>query len=150
MKLDEIKDPRVRRRIEDALGAGSTKAGSSNPPPCGGGPGKFPGVADRSACPSSRPRLNKTELRWLAILENRGHKPIWQQAITLALDPPFRSYRPDLAYIRGTYLTLVEVKGPHRFREKGIAKAALAAKTYPQFRFELAEWTGNSWKESVL
>ena len=44
----------------------------------------------------------------------------------------------------------MEVKGPHRFREKGIAKAALAAKTYPMFRFALFDWTKEGWKESVL
>lgn len=138
IRLDDIKDPKLRQRIEKALGAGSdtyasvtattTRKGDAVPDP-------------------ARPLLNETEQRWRTVLEARGYK-ILQQAITLALDPPFRSYRPDLAYIKGTYLTLVEVKGPHRFREKGIAKAALAAKTYPQFRFELADWTGSEWKES--
>jgi hypothetical protein len=80
---------------------------------------------------------------------DRGYE-VLEQAITLRLDPPFTSYRPDLAYMRGTCLALVEVKGPHRFREKGIAKAALAAKTYPMFRFELFDWTKEGWKESVL
>jgi hypothetical protein len=93
--------------------------------------------------------LNKTEARWLAVLEGRGHA-VLKQAITLRLDPPFKSYRPDMSYVYCGKLTLVEVKGPHRFREKGIARAALAAKTYPMFRFELADWTAKGWKESVL
>ena len=99
---------------------------------------------------SSKPLLNKTECRWLEILTSRGVVGVMAQAITLRLDPPFQSYRPDLAYLGASGLTFVECKGPHRFREKGIAKAALAAKTYPQFRFELVEWTGSEWKESVL
>lgn len=99
--------------------------------------------------------LNKRETIWKLILEVRGITGIMEQAITLRLDPPFKSYTPDLAYFRKTdivsgILILVEVKGPHRFRRAGIAKAALAAKTYPQFRFELADWTGKEWKESVL
>jgi hypothetical protein len=73
-----------------------------------------------------------------------------EQAITLRLDAPFRSYRPDFAFTNAQQLWLVEVKGPHRFREKGIAKAALAAKTYPMFTFLLAEWDGKQWKETVL
>lgn len=95
-------------------------------------------------------KLNKTEQRCRDLLLERGYYPILEQAITLRLDPPFTSYRPDLVYVKGTHLTLVEVKGPHRFREKGIAKAALAAKTYPMFRFELFDWTNKGWKESVL
>jgi hypothetical protein len=113
-------------------------------------------VSARPARPSQRirkatkPLLNKTETRCRDILLARGYQPVLEQAITLRLDTPFRSYRPDLAYMRGTYLTLVEIKGPHRFREKGIAKAALAAKCYPMFRFELWDWTDKGWKESVL
>lgn len=82
---------------------------------------------------------------------SRGVVGILEQAITLRLDPPFKSYRPDLAYINCTGgLVFTEVKGPHRFRRAGIAKAALAAKTYPHFLFVLVEWDGHQWKESVL
>lgn len=101
-------------------------------------------------------RLNKRETLCKAILVSRGITEIMEQAITLRLDPPFKSYTPDLAYWdRGVWqghgrLILVEVKGPHRFRRAGIAKAALAAKTYPQFHFELFDWDGKQWKESVL
>ncbi len=101
---------------------------------------------------SSKPLLNKTEEMFAVVLGYRSIGKVWKQAITLRMDPPYKSYRPDLAYwdcVR-VVLVFVEVKGCHRFREKGIAKAALAAKTYPQFRFELAEWTGSEWKESVL
>ena len=94
--------------------------------------------------------MNHTELRCQALLESRGVVNIMQQAITLRLDPPFKSYRPDLAYLGTSGLVLVEVKGEHRFKRAGIAKAALAAKTYPQFRFELFEWDSKTWKESVL
>lgn len=99
---------------------------------------------------SSKPVLNGLETKWLAILTSRGVTGIMKQAITLRLDPPYKSYTADLAYLGANGLRLVEVKGPHRFRRAGIAKAALAAKTYPQFVFELADWTGKEWKESVL
>ena len=101
--------------------------------------------------PAKRIReLNKTEARWADVLAGRGYSPVLKQCITLALDPPFTSYRPDLAYWKRQGLIFVEVKGEHRFKEKGIAKVALAAKTYPMFRFELVQWTGTEWKESVM
>ncbi len=95
--------------------------------------------------------LNKTEARYRDLLKARGRTLILEQAITLSLDPPFRSYRPDLAFIDPAgALWLYEVKGPHRFRRAGIAKVALAAKTYPMFQFILAEWTKEGWKETSL
>ena len=97
----------------------------------------------------AKPLLNKTESRYCCMLESAGIK-VMKQAITLRLDPPYKSYTPDLAYVGQFGLTLVEVKGPHRFRRAGIAKAALAAKTYSQFRFELADWSGSQWKKSTL
>lgn len=97
-----------------------------------------------------KPLLNKTEQRCCDHLESNGFR-VRKQAITLRLDPPYKSYRPDLAYVSVIYgLIFVETKGPHRFREKGIAKAALAAKTYPEFRFELWDWDGKKWKTTVL
>jgi hypothetical protein len=99
---------------------------------------------------SDKPLMNLTEQKCQALLECRGVVGIMQQAITLRLGPPFKSYRPDLAYLGASGLVFVEAKGQHRFRRAGIAKVALAAKTYPQFRFELFEWDGKAWKESVL
>lgn len=95
--------------------------------------------------------MNETEARYMAIMVDRGCAGILAQSITLRLDPPFRSYRPDFFYITNYGgIRFVEVKGPHRFRRAGIAKVALASKTYPQFTFELAEWDGKQWKETVL
>lgn len=97
-----------------------------------------------------KPLLNGLETKWCSIIVCRGFTPL-KQAITLRLDPPYRSYTADLAYISyDDKLVLVEVKGPHRFRRAGIAKAALAAKTYPCFRFELADWDGKQWTETTL
>lgn len=115
-----------------------------------GDPTHIPTAGPKPAAHVASPLLNKTEQRFRDLLLARGYHPILEQAITLRLDPPFKSYRPDLAYIKGTYLVLVEVKAPHRFSRAGIAKAALAAKTYPMFRFELFMWTKAGWKEFLL
>ena len=115
-------------------------------------------IAPRAIPAPKRAKLNVNETRFLAILKNRlgPSVKIWEQAITLALDPPFKSYRADLAYWREgdgfNELVLFECKANHRFAKAGIAKAALAAKTYPQFRFELAFWNGKDkgYTETVL
>ena len=101
--------------------------------------GKFP-----------KPLSNKTESRFKAILQSRQYNPIWEQAITLKLDAPFKSYRPDYAVLRNGVVMLFEVKARHRFARAGIAKAALAAKTYPQFQFVLAMWEDGKFTETVL
>ena len=94
--------------------------------------------------------LNKTEARYCARLEAHG-LTVLKQAIRLRMPPPFSFYTPDLAYVGDGVLVIVEVKGPHRFRRAGIAKAALAAKEYSGvFTFLLAEWTGSEWKETLL
>ena len=104
---------------------------------------------DRSG--RTKPLLNKTEQRWLAVLRSRNYGPILEQAITLRLDSPFKSYRADLATFENGQLVLWECKAPHRFARAGIAKAACAAKTYPSFKFVLAMWdTKTGWKETVL
>ncbi len=106
-----------------------------------------------SAARAAKPLLNGLEARYCAYLEAKGYK-VLKQAIRLKLDPPFSFYTPDLAYLSGSAwkkpLVFVECKGKHRFREKGITKVALAAKTYPMFTFLLAEWTGSEWKETLL
>lgn len=97
-----------------------------------------------------KPLLNALESRYRDHLKAMGYQ-VLEQAITLRLDPPFKSYRPDLAYVSDTkQLVFAETKGPHRHAEKGIAKVALATKCYPMFRFILAQWVNNQWKETVL
>lgn len=99
-----------------------------------------------------KPLLNKLESAWLAWFKATHAEVVLTQAITLRLDPPFTSYRPDFAYMDLSHgeLVLVEVKGQHRFREKGIAKVALAAKTYPLFTFVLYERVDGYWKSTVM
>ena len=140
-KIDQF-NQRTQEQIRRQMGSAYVKAFL----------GQIEAETPRRIRQSQKPLLNATETRYRNVLLSRGVSDIMEQAITLRLDPPFKSYTPDLAYVSpaGLGLVLVEVKGPHRFREKGIAKAALAAKTYPQFIFKLADWTGYEWKESAL
>jgi hypothetical protein len=137
--LSEIKDPKLRQRLLAAL-AGATPV---RPPPA-----QTDATAPRQT--PKQPLLNKTEQRFRDYLSVKGIHPIFEQAITLRLDQPFKSYRPDLAVFEDGRLVFWEVKAPHRFARAGIAKAACAAKTYPLFTFRLAMRTKEGWKESVL
>ena len=99
-----------------------------------------------------KPLLNKTETRAKEVMRTLFANPILEQAITLRLDPPFKSYRPDLAVVllASGQLCFIEVKAPHKYARAGIAKAACAAKTYPQFRFELWMWKDGKFEVTVL
>ncbi len=153
VKLDQL-EPKLRARIEAQM------AKEDMLTPCQTNYAlQRPQALNAAACHSdavtagdkvAKPLSNKTERRFRAILEAREYNPIWEQAITLRLDAPFTSYRPDYATFKGGYLWFYEVKAPHRFARAGIAKAALAAKTYPQFKFILAMWEDGQFKETVL
>lgn len=133
------------------FGEGYVKEFCGPPPTHAKAPTSHPVTLVKEKIP--KPLLNALEKKWKAVLVGRGvtESDIMEQAITLRLDPPFKSYTADLALTLPLgKLVLFEVKGPHRFREKGIAKAALAAKTYPQLTVVLADWKNKQWKETTL
>lgn len=112
---------------------------------------------DRASVMAWKPEdnLNLTERRYLAKLRERhADQAIGIQCITLRLSKDLR-YTPDICLYNDSmrFLRFIEVKGPHRFREKGILKVKMAARLYPQFDFWLCEWDlgGNkAWKETLL
>jgi hypothetical protein len=146
----------LRPKIEQALGEGGGAANRNCSLKPGDGPASSlvcaakPSQNPRNERPARPPILNKTERRFRDILLARNYAPVLEQAITLRLDPPFTSYRPDLAVFELGKFVFWEVKAPHRFARAGIAKAACAAKTYPRLTFRLAMWTAQGWKETTL
>ena len=68
--------------------------------------------ATASSPPSSGPKPNKTESRWLQRLAAEGHSPRFN-AITLIIESPVkrRRYTPDVLIAPPTGLELHEVKG---------------------------------------
>ena len=92
-------------------------------------------------------KLNKTEKAYLAILRSR-HSDVRIQAITLKLGNDTR-YTPDFSTIVGGNYVFFEVKGGF-VREDGWIKLKIAARTYREFRFVLAQYKGKIWKEEAV
>ena len=110
-----------------------------------------------SAYPSiSRgPKLNKLERDWLAVLKTRWlERGIFVQSIKLRLAdgvwyiPDFVVF--DFNQYEECAIRAYETKGPHRFREKGILKAKMAAETFKQITFYLVTRKDGQWKEEQL
>lgn len=118
-----------------------------------------PTLAIKTIPKKKTPLLNKTETRFKAELERRGHKLILCQAITFRLGNRM-TYRPDFVTVEyGEYmlcgqfaaiLTCYETKSPHRFAEKGVQKLKMAATLYPWICFKLIMRNGNEWTERTI
>jgi len=135
--LSEIKDPKLRQRLLAAL-EGATPV---RPPPA-----QTDATAPRQT--PKQPLLNKTETRWCSVLEGRGYKTVWKQAIRLKLAERLH-YTPDFAVIRLGVLTFYEVKGAFE-RDDAIVKLKAAAKLFPQFDFIKAKWANGQWTETPI
>jgi len=92
-----------------------------------------------------KPPLNKTEQRFLTILQGR-FPLVRSQALRLLLANRC-TYLPDF-FIPAT-LTFYEVKGPF-MREDGWIKLKMAATTYREFKFVLARWKNGMWTETDI
>lgn len=119
-------------------------------------------LAIKQIAPKKKPLMNKTELRFKAELERRGHKIILCQAITFRLGDRL-TYRPDFVTVdalasEGTLiwlgdrirLTCYETKAPHRFARAGIDKLKMAATIYPWIAWKLVMRKGNEWSEKEI
>lgn len=102
--------------------------------------------------PRAKPKLNKTETRWLGILTARAAKEGWtslrSQAITIELGEHCR-YTPDFSAMIAGRLTFWEVKGAHVWDDAKV-KFKVAPRLYPEFSFWLAQWKGGQWLEYQL
>jgi hypothetical protein len=152
--LEKVKLPLSKSTIARNLDAGErTQGAPERPQPVSEA---LPRKGDRASVIAWKPEdgLNKTELRYLAMLRARyDESTIGIQDIRLRLSKSLH-YTPDLYLIDcdGGDLRIVfwEVKGPHRFRREGITRVKMAARLYPQFDFWLCEWDGREWKETLL
>ncbi len=119
------------------------------------GPDKPPEDAGKAISSHPKPRqgsgqrkLNKTEQRWLGVLEERGIVARYE-AIRFRLAPK-TTYTPDFYGLsHNDRLTFWEVKGPF-IRDRAMQKPKIAAAMFPEFDFVLAQWIGGEWKETML
>lgn len=98
----------------------------------------------------TRSELNKTEQRYLQILQARfpfGHV----QAHTIKLQLAEKCwYTPDFSYVLPTgALVFVETKGAFE-RDDAIVKLKTAARQFPQFTFIKAKYVKGKWTETVM
>lgn len=161
MKLEEIKDPRLRGKIEQAIiDADSLKRDlrrSTSGPPSG-----YPPVLKTSPRPgkrirqASKPLLNKLEQEYYdrfgyAHQVRSTHTEIWtMQSLKFKLANGLW-YKPDFFIIHTTSVQNVgiEVKGPHAFRG-GFENLKMAAHQYPWIKWVLVWKENGEWVEQVV
>jgi hypothetical protein len=157
IRMDDIKDPRLRARIEDALGASESSAAGTRDT----GIATSPGYADRPASPTRirqdpKPLMNKLEQDWFNVLSvqypnyprprpqakrYRLGNGIWYKPDVSVSTWPNRN--PD-GSVGSDMETCWEVKGPHAFRG-GFENLKVAAGLWPEVRWilvwrERGEW----------
>ena len=108
-----------------------------------------------------KPRMNKTETAFKAILDRRDYVSVAFEAITLELATGAR-YTPDFYCVRNddlrssdreigadTDAVFYEVKGGF-IREAALVRLKVAARQYPQFTFILAQLKKGVWTETTV
>jgi len=94
-------------------------------------------------------KLNKTERRYYEILQRRRIRSLKVHALRLKL--AYRdTYTPEFSGVdeQGRF-TIWEVKGPF-IREDAWQKLKMAARSFPEFRFIMAQWDGKQWEETWI
>jgi hypothetical protein len=110
------------------------------------------GESQNSSTPA-KPRMNKTEARFAALLEGwlragdiAGYK---FEAVTLRL-APHTHYRTDfVVWLKDGRTRFYEVKGGY-VREDSWLKLKTVAVLFPQWEFVRAQWKGGGWQYLTL
>lgn len=158
MDLDKIKDPRLRARIEQALGAvtplaagGQVATGKTSAP-------LDPARPSRRIRQDTKPLLNKLETKFLNRIKDLypNYPPIRAQAKTFRLCNGVR-FTPDLSCSiwpvenGAARETCWEIKGPKSW-DDAIVKVKMAAHEFPEicWRFVWKDKTTKEWCEQIL
>lgn len=154
MKLEEIKDPRTRGRIEQALQAAKAlerdlrQDGAKTPSM----PTPAVKVPRKRIRQSSRPLLTELEKEYMVrFLDNEPSLCAQQIRFKLANG---LWYKPDFfvwptPVIRSCQPLAIEVKGPHAFRG-GFENLKMAAHQYPWIKWILVWKENDEWREQVV
>ena len=152
IRIQEIKDPRLRARIEDALGRGVKQ-----PSPASPGGICVPVARPSRIRQSSAPLMNKLETEWFCVIKDKypNYPPVRPQAkryrlgngiwfkvdFSVSLWP---NRNPDDT-VRGADMeTCWEVKGPHAFRG-GFENLKVAAGLWTEVRWLLVWKQDGQW-----
>jgi len=149
MKLEEIKDPLTRARVEEALRAASALKRAVQLD--GLGP---PSVPTKPA--KIRKRIRQDEKPLMNKLEQEYHDTFLIEENNVCIQSMrFRLatglwYKPDFFYINYDGLpSAIEVKGPHAYRG-GFENLKMAAHQYQWINWVLAWKENGGWKEQVV
>lgn len=139
VRLDDIKDPKLRQRVLDALGAAS-KLKKDVARLC---------PRNRRIRQNHKPLMNKLESEFKEFHEKITGHTLIPQAIKFRLGNGIY-YKPDFVQFSNTFgLSAFEVKGPHAFRG-GFENLKVAASLYPQIRWILVWVEDGNWCEQVV
>lgn len=107
------------------------------------------GTVTASPLVKEGPKLNKTESAFYEILKRRHPAPAVIRVMPWRFQLGFKcSYLPDFAVIDPPgRIAIYETKGAHVF-EDGWVKFKMAARTFPEFRWILAQLKKGVWTET--
>lgn len=151
LKIEDIKDPALRKRYADAAGiTDPSKTGLLTPPVSNEDLAR-----ELSKAVFEKPRMNKTETAFYEELLTRGYAKVQFEGITLELGTGAR-YTPDFycSYLNDTedqpnFTTFFEVKGGF-IREASLVRLKVAARQFPEFTFILAQKRNGIWSETEV
>ena len=150
MKLEEIKDPRTRVRVEEALRAADAlkrdiRRDGLGPP---SGPTK-PAKTRKRIRQDGKPLMNKLEQEFKEYHERRTGHELIPQSIRFRLANGLW-YKPDFVQrcpVMGS--SCFEVKGPHAYRG-GFENLKMAAHQYQWIKWILVWKENGEWQEQVV
>jgi hypothetical protein len=151
MNLDQIKDPRTRRRVQEALDAANglkaSLASQIPGPPCQDNPD--PKTPRKRLRQRSTPKLNKLEQEaFLMVNQQHTDMTIRHHSVTFDLANGVR-YTPDIVGIRKWAMICWEIKGPHSW-DDAIVKLKVAASVWPDIKWILLWKENGQWHEQVI
>lgn len=145
MRLDDIKDPKLRQRVLDALGAAS-KLKKDVARLC---------PRNRRIRQNHKPLLNKLESEFFCLklvppFESSGWRVVAQSVRFMLANGLW--YKPDFMKVgddSDSPMVAYEVKGPHSFRG-GFENLKMAAHQYPWIKWVLVWKENGQWQEQVV
>lgn len=139
MKLDEIKDPRLVRRIQQAMsGVEELKKDIAQVIP------KKKRIRQRSS--DGLNKLERQAMLWLS--EQYAHASLRPHAIRLEIANGC-TFTPDIVMVRGADMILYEVKGDHAW-DDAIVKLKVVARQWPHLNFALIWKQDGQWMEQAI
>lgn len=142
MKLEQIKDPKLVRRIQQAM-SNVDRLRRDMRPVCNP-TAEIPIKAKKRIRQSSKPLMNKLETEFWQQWTGKHTDHLFIQEIRFRLGNGIW-YKPDFVCLQSSPILAYEIKGPHAFRG-GFENLKIAASKYPNICWVLAWKEGFQWQ----